>query len=89
MLTLYVGNLPADVDAEGLRALFADHGAVTSATVVVDPATGHSRGFGFVEMEDAAARRAVDALDGIVLAGGMLRVNEARDRGRKAPRRPW
>ena len=89
MKTLYVGNLPDDVDDEGLRALFADHGEVAAATVVVDPATGRSRGFGFVDMDDTAAARAVDALDGRETADGLLRVNEARDRGRKAPRRPW
>jgi len=84
-----VGNLPADLDAAGLQALFAAHGDVAAATVIVDPHTGASRGFGFVEMEDKAALLAVEALDGTVTAAGMLRVNEARDRGGKAPRRPW
>jgi len=87
--TLYVGNLPEDVDDKGLRALFVDHGEVAAATVVVDPATGRSRGFGFVDMDAAGAARAIDALDGRATPDGLLRVNEARDRGRKAPRRPW
>lgn len=90
MKRLYVGNLPGTLDDAGLAALFAPHGAVASALVVTDAATGASRGFGFVEMEDdAAADRAVDALDGIDLDGAMLRVNESRDRGKPAPRRPW
>ncbi len=88
-MRLYVGNLPETMDDADLAALFAAHGAVSSALVVKDEATGLSRGFGFVEMEDAAAGRAVDALDGIDLDGAMLRVNESRDRGKPAPRRPW
>ncbi len=88
-MKLYVGNLPDDLDDDGLAALFAPHGEVAAATVMLDPATGAARGFGYVEMEDDGARRAIDALDGTDLDGVRLRVNESRDRGQKAPRRPW
>ena len=87
-MKLYVGNLPDDLDDAGLAALFAPHGAVATATVMCD-GQGITRGFGYVEMDDDGARRAIDALDGTDLAGAMLRVNESRDRGQKAPRRPW
>ena len=88
-MKLYVGNLPEDLDDAGLAALFAPHGTVVTATVMCDPQTGAARGFGYVEMEDDGARLAIDALDGTDLDGVMLRVNESRDRGQKAPRRPW
>jgi len=87
--TIYVGNLPEDMDEEGLRALFAAHGAVQSVMVVADPETGRSRCFGFVDMEEAGALLAIAELDGYPHSGGTMRVNEARDRGRKAPRRAW
>lgn len=88
-MKLYVGNLPDGLDDAGLAALFAPQGRVATATVMRDPRTGAARGFGYVEMEDDGARRAIDALDGTDLDGVMLRVNESRDRGQKAPRRPW
>ena len=92
--TLYVGNLPLDLDEEGLRALFAPHGEVAGASLVTDPATGGSRGFGFVEMADQAAQAAILELDGLLLVGrtpddGLLRVNVARNRGAKPPRRAY
>ena len=47
---LYVGNLPFSVTEESLQQLFAQAGTVESATVIMDRATGRSKGFGFVEM---------------------------------------
>lgn len=94
MTRLYVGNLPEDLDEEGLRALFAVHGEVASVTLMTDHASGHSRGFGFVQMPAAAAEAAMGALDGTPVRAddpdaGLLRVNEARDRGARPPRRAW
>ncbi|HPF71490.1 MAG TPA: RNA-binding protein [Candidatus Krumholzibacteria bacterium] len=89
MKRLYVGNLPDDLDDAGLVALFAPYGAVAFALVVRDADTGAARGFGFVEMEDDAADRAVAGLDGLETDDGLLRVNESRDRGQPAPRRRW
>ncbi len=78
---LYVGNLGYGVSSAELRDLFAGHGSVQSADVIMDRETGQSKGFGFVEMstsEEAAA--AVNALDGTDFAGRALKVNEARPR---------
>jgi RNA recognition motif-containing protein len=78
---LYVGNLPFSASEEELRELFEVHGTVVSVSVITDRETGRSRGFGFVEFEDAArAGAAVQALDGRDLGGRALRVNEATDR---------
>ncbi len=76
---LYVGNLGYDVDDADLQQLFAQHGAVTSASVVMDRDTGRSKGFGFVEMaSDDEARAARDALNGKEYGGRSLKVDEAR-----------
>jgi RNA recognition motif-containing protein len=78
---LYVGNIPFTTTDADLRALFETHGAVTSVKVITDRETGRSRGFAFVEMEDAtAAQNAIRALDGSQMGGRSLRVNEAQDR---------
>ncbi len=80
-MNIYVGNLPFNVADEDLAAMFRPHGAVDSASVINDRATGRSRGFGFVEMPDPdEARRAIEALDGDDSSGRRLTVNEARPR---------
>lgn len=80
MKKLYVGNLPWSVDDGELQALFAPMGTVHSARVISDRETGRSRGFGFVELDDDAAQRAMAELNGKDVGGRALRVNEANDR---------
>ena len=77
-MKLYVGNLSYAVNDSSLRALFEAHGAVQSATVVVDRDSGRSKGFGFVEMSDDDAKKAMQALNGQQHDGRTIRVNEAR-----------
>lgn len=78
---IYVGNLPFSTTDADLRQLFEQHGAVGGAQVVMDRETGRSRGFGFVEMNDAGqASAAINALNGFALSGRPLVVNEARPR---------
>jgi RNA recognition motif-containing protein len=78
---LYVGNLSFDTTEGELRETFEKHGALASVNVVTDRETGRSRGFAFVEFEDAAsARSAQEALDGQQVAGRELQVNEAHDK---------
>ena len=80
---LYVGNLSFSSTEEDLRAAFESHGGVDSVNVITDRETGRSRGFAFVEMDDAsAADNAMRALDGSDLGGRTLKVNEAKDRER-------
>jgi len=80
---IYVGNLPFSTTDDDLRDLFARHGEVSSASVVMDRESGRSRGFGFVEMETASAEVAITALNGRDMGGRSLRVNEAEDRNRR------
>ena len=78
---LYVGNLPYGVTDSDLQNLFEQHGAVQSAQVIVDRDTSRSKGFGFVEMDNAdEAQAAIDALNGQEFNGRALTVNEARPR---------
>ncbi len=75
---LYVGNLSFSTTESELREQFEKHGTLASVKVVTDRETGRSRGFAFVEFEDASnARNAQEALDGQQLAGRELQVNEA------------
>ena len=80
MKKIYVGNLPFTTTDDDLRDLFARHGEVTTASVVMDRESGRSRGFGFVEMETAGAEVAIAALNGRDVGGRSLRVNEAESR---------
>ncbi len=77
---IYVGNLPFSAGEDEVRDLFATYGDVQSVALPIDRDTGRKRGFGFVEMEDNEARRAIEGLDGTDFGGRMLRVNEARPR---------
>jgi RNA recognition motif-containing protein len=76
---LFVGGLPFSTSNEQLRALFAETGEVTSATVVTDRDTGRSRGFGFVEMATPeAADEAINRLNGRDYEGRRLQVEKAK-----------
>jgi len=80
---LYVGNLSYDTDTESLRTAFSSSGEVTDAHVVTDRESGRSRGFGFVTMaSDEAAKKAIEAMNGAMLDGRAIRVNEAEERPR-------
>ena len=78
---LYVGNLNYGVTDADLEAMFAAHGTVQSAQVIMDRDTGRSKGFGFVEMDSGAqAQAAITALNDHEVDGRTLKVNEARPR---------
>ena len=80
-MKLYVGNLTYEVTDAALEQLFAAHGNVKSAQVIMDRDTGRSKGFGFVEMSnDQEAQAAITALNGQQVEGRSLTVNEARPR---------
>jgi RNA recognition motif-containing protein len=78
---LYVGNLTYGVTDSALEQMFAPHGTVQSAQVIMDRDTGRSKGFGFVEMSsDQEAQAAIQALNGQQVDGRALTVNEAKPR---------
>ena len=82
MTKLYVGNLPFSATEDSVRALFAPHGTVEKVSLITDRDTGRPRGFGFVEMSNAEAARAMQALNGKDMDGRALKVNEAQERER-------
>jgi RNA recognition motif-containing protein len=79
---LYVGNLPFTATEDAVRALFTPHGTVEKVSLITDRDTGQPRGFGFVEMSNADASRAVQALNGSDFGGRSLKINEAQDKDR-------
>lgn len=78
-MNIYVSNLSFNVSDEDLNGFFAPYGEVTSAKVISDKVTGRSRGFGFVEMPDAAAAaKAIADLDNGSIDGRAIKVMEAK-----------
>ena len=78
---LYVGNLSFDTSENDLRDMLGAFGAVTEVNLIMDRATGRSRGFAFVSMATPeAAQAAIAALGGKEVKGRTLTVNEARPR---------
>jgi RNA recognition motif-containing protein len=78
---LYVGNLTPTVKESDLETLFGESGTIRSLKIMKDHYTGHCRGFGFVEMSsNDEAQAAIKRLDGFLLDGQHIKVNEARPR---------
>lgn len=83
-MKLFVGGLSWGTTDLGLRTAFEKFGNISDAVVVTDRDTGRSRGFGFVTFDDAAAaKKAIEEMNGASLDGRTLNVNEAQER---APR---
>ncbi|MFT5879973.1 MAG: hypothetical protein ACI86X_001097 [Moritella sp.] len=78
--TLYVGNLPYRANETSVRTLFSEHGQVLSVRLMKDKHTGKRRGFGFVEMPQADAAIAVEALNDAEYQQRTLKVREANER---------
>ncbi|MFZ3210743.1 MAG: RNA-binding protein [Terriglobales bacterium] len=79
MKSIFIGDLDFSTTEDQLRALFAAHGAVETVTIVRNRDTGQPRGFAFLEMtNDSEAEKAIQALNGTLLGGRTLIINEAR-----------
>ena len=77
---IYVGNLPFSATEDEVRKAFSEFGEVESVDLINDRHTGQPRGFGFVEMGDNDADKAIAALDSTDFGGRTLRVSLARER---------
>jgi RNA recognition motif-containing protein len=78
-MKLYVGNLAFSVSEDELADMFKGYGEVASAKIIMDRASGRSKGFGFVEMGSReAGQQAIEALNGKMLQNRAIVVNEAR-----------
>jgi RNA recognition motif-containing protein len=94
MKSIFVGNLPWAVTGTDLETKFAEFGNVLSARVVNDKFSGKSRGFGFVDMDDADADKAIAAMSGYKWGDREITCNEAKpktegSRDRRPPRREY
>lgn len=90
MTKLYVGNLPYTSTNQTLGDLFAVHGKVISAEIIMDRYSGRSKGFGFVEMEsEEEANKAIEALNGKDFDGRSVVVSVARPKEDRPPRRDF
>jgi RNA recognition motif-containing protein len=87
MKSIYVGNLPFSATEDEVRGLFGTYGEVLSVKIITDRETGRPRGFAFVEMGDADADAAIEGLADHQMGGRGLKINEARPRAPRPPRR--
>lgn len=86
MKSIYVGNIPFKATEDELKDLFGQYGEVESVKFVKDRESGKFRGFGFVEMGENDADKAIDALAGYDFMGRSLKVNPAKPREPRQPR---
>ncbi len=81
-MNIYVGNLAYTVSEEDLKDAFSTFGNVTSVKLITDKFSGHSKGFGFVEMaNNSEADTAIKKLNGTALKDRNITVNQAKPRG--------
>ena len=86
-MNIYVGNLSYTTTENDLRKAFEAYGTVSATRVIMDRVENRSRGFGFVEMPNAAeAKAAIEGLNNKDLGGRAIRVNEAQPRADRPPR---
>jgi RNA recognition motif-containing protein len=87
-MNMYIGNLAYDVTENDLKNAFSEFGEVSSVKIITDKFSGRPKGFGFVEMPDnSEADQAIKALNGKVLNGRRIKVNQAEARGKRTRRR--
>ena len=79
-MKLFVGNLPNSMTEDELTSQFTEYGDIDLLKIIYDRETGRSRGFGFVEMSNADAQKAIDGLNNTEIQGRNISVNEARER---------
>ncbi len=77
-MTLYVGNLPYRVHEGEVKELFGKYGPVNSVRLVRDRKTGRRKGFGFIEMSEAGAQKAMTKLNEFDFQERTLKVREAK-----------
>ncbi|MDY6936714.1 MAG: RNA-binding protein [Cyanobacteriota bacterium] len=83
-MSIYVGNLPYEVDRDDVEEVFKEHGTVKRVQIPTDRETGRPRGFGFVEMEtEEEEAAAIEAFDGAEWMGRVLKVNKAKPREKR------
>lgn len=88
-MNIYIGNLAYSITEDDLRQAFSEYGEVSSVNLITDKFSGQSKGFGFIEMPDnSQADAAIKGLNGKLLNGRAVKVNQAKPRGDRPQRRP-
>ena len=77
-MDIYVGNIPWKVNDNDLKDLFSQYGDGESAKIIKYRDSNRSKGFGFVEMDDEGAAKAIEALEGFEMEGRPLKVNQSK-----------
>ncbi len=78
--TLYVGNIPWSTKESDLEQFFSEFGEVFECRIITEKATGRSRGYGFVEVNDEHMDEILEKTNGAEMEGRKLVVNEAKPR---------
>ena len=76
--SLYVGNLPWSLNENDLITAFQEHAPVISARIITERETGRSKGYGFVECEDADADKLIKLMNGITLDNRQIEVRDGK-----------
>jgi RNA recognition motif-containing protein len=84
--SLFIGNLPWTATEDELKTKFEEHVKVIAARIVTDKFSGRSKGFGFVEVDDADAEKAISAMNGQKIGDREIVVNEARPKTERSDR---
>ena len=79
-MKIYIGNLPNNMSEDELASEFKEFGEIQSLTIITDRETGRSRGFGFVEMSDNAAQKAIEGLNDSSMQGRKVSVSQAQEK---------
>jgi len=88
-VNIYVGNISYDLSENELRDEFSKYGEVMSVKIITDRETNRPKGFGFVEMRrDEDGAKAIEELNGLMVNGRSLKVNEAKPKGDRSGGRP-
>jgi RNA recognition motif-containing protein len=86
-MNIYIGNLHYNVNEDELKEIFNEYGEVLSVKIIIDKYTGRSKGFGFIEMlNEEEADKAIENINGTEIRGRMVKVNQARDKGKNYQR---
>ena len=79
-MNIYVSNLSFSMSEADLKNVFTKFGEVESVKIITDRNSGRSKGYGFVQMDDATGQAAIDALNGTEVEGRTIKVNVAHER---------
>lgn len=89
-MNIYVSNLGRSVNSEDLAKHFSQYGNIVNINIITDRFTNESKGYAFVELDNNdEAQKAISELNGTLLDGRSIVVNEAKPRRERTEGRSW